>query len=83
MWPISHERKRNSSLRYANHMMYIITEVGVVGCAVAQAPQCNDIDTSACQLMAASRPDVCQDMAIAEHACPRFCKLCRKLPYVH
>ncbi|KAH3699295.1 uncharacterized protein LOC127861262 [Dreissena polymorpha] len=52
----------------------------VCACAsvLAQTPKpvCNDISTSACQLMAASRPDLCSDPAISLSACPRFCKLC-------
>lgn len=48
----------------------------IYGLAVTMAQKCDDIDTSACQLMANSRPDLCSDPTISKTACPRFCKLC-------
>ncbi|XP_045208548.2 collagen alpha-3(VI) chain-like [Mercenaria mercenaria] len=39
-------------------------------------PACDDIDTSACQLMVAQKPDLCSDPSLAKPVCPRYCKLC-------
>ena len=42
---------------------------------------CEDYDTTACEIMADSRPNLCEESAVAETACKRFCGYCRKLHF--
>lgn len=37
---------------------------------------CDDFDTSACELMYQSKPDLCEEPGVAETACRRFCGYC-------
>lgn len=55
-----------------------IYEVSVTAGTV---PKCDDVDTQACRLMLAKQTDLCQNHAVAESLCKRFCNLCRK--YAH
>ncbi|XP_052803702.1 vitrin-like [Mya arenaria] len=55
----------------------LVLILSLCACLVhCQTPKCNDIDTQACHLLAANKPDLCQDAYLSKTACPRFCKLC-------
>lgn len=44
--------------------------------------ECEDIDTQACELMAARQEDFCLNSDISFATCPRFCNLCRKYHFI-
>ena len=45
------------------------------------ALKCDDVNPQACQLLAASKPDLCNDTNIATTTCPRFCGNCGEFHY--
>ena len=47
-------------------------------CVLGQDDVCDDMNTDACELLHNSNPDLCEDPALSETACPRYCNLCRK-----
>ncbi|XP_045207119.2 uncharacterized protein LOC123559409 [Mercenaria mercenaria] len=58
------------------HVAVFILFVTVTTVTSQTSPQCDDIDTSACKLLQAQRPNLCSDQTLAKTTCPRFCKLC-------
>ena len=47
-------------------------------CVLGQDDVCDDMNTDACELLHSSNTDLCEDPALSETACPRYCNLCRK-----
>ncbi|KAL4229310.1 Matrilin-4 [Mactra antiquata] len=60
-------------IRLAMRLLASFVVLSVVTLGTSQ--QCDDINASACQLLAQSQPDYCSDFT-AKTTCPRFCKLC-------
>ena len=61
--------------RWLNIIFNISVCLSVAGSRVAGL-LCDDISTQACQLLAVSKPDLCNDTSISQTTCPRYCNKC-------
>ncbi|KAH3700630.1 collagen alpha-1(XII) chain-like [Dreissena polymorpha] len=62
------------------YLLFVIGGGAVLPEVRGDAPPCEDLNTAACALFLSSKPNLCQDKALAAN-CQRFCGLCPLVCY--